>query len=85
MADKLANMGFLPFVPLHSHFWHFLSPHPYEFWTTMDLEWVLRCDCILRMEGESSGADNEIKYAEEHGIPVFYSLDDLLIWAKEPQ
>jgi hypothetical protein len=83
MADKLSELGFAPYPPLYSHFWHLISPHPYEFWTKMDLEWVLRCDCLLRTEGESSGADNEIKFAQEHEIPVFYSLDDLVDWAKE--
>jgi hypothetical protein len=85
MADKLAALGFAPYVPLHSHFWHFLSPHPYDFWTKMDLEWVLRCDCLFRVEGESSGADGEVKYAVEHNIPVFYSLEGLQKWAKEKE
>lgn len=86
MADKLAELGFAPYPPLYSHFWHLVSPHPYEFWTKMDLEWVLRCDCLLRMEGESSGADAEIKYAKANGLPVFYSLDALIAWyqQKEP-
>lgn len=77
MADRLSALGFAPYVPLYSHFWHFLSPHPYEFWTKLDLEWVLRCDCLLRMPGDSSGADNEVKYAQMNNIPVFYSVEEL--------
>ena len=49
VADKLVSLGFLPFPPLFSHFWHFLIPHQYEFWTILDLEWILHCDCVLRI------------------------------------
>ena len=82
VADKLAELGYLPYPPLLSHFWHLLSPHPYEFWTELDLDWVLRCDCVLRLPGESSGADRECGYAERHLIPVFYSIEELVEWAK---
>lgn len=78
VADKLAELGFAPFPPLYSHFWHFLSPHPYEFWMEQDNEWVLRCDCLLRIAGESSGADKEVAIALENDIPVFYSMYDLV-------
>jgi hypothetical protein len=78
VADRLAKNGYLPFPPLFTHFWHFLIPHPYEFWTQQDLEWILHCDCVLRLPGESSGADKEVEFAEEHNIPVYYEIDDLL-------
>lgn len=77
VADQLANMGYLPYPPLYSHFWHMLSPHPYEFWTRLDLEWVRRCDCVLRLPGKSSGADAEVEYARKHNIPVCFSVDEL--------
>jgi hypothetical protein len=41
----------------------------------------LRCDCVLRLPGESSGADAEISLAQEHDIPVFYSIEDVTNWA----
>jgi hypothetical protein len=75
-ADELAKRGYLPYPPLYTHFWHFLIPHPYEFWCALDLEWILHCDCILRLPGESSGADKEIKFALAHNIPVRYSIDE---------
>jgi hypothetical protein len=80
VADELAEKGFIPFPPLYSHFWHFLSPKPYEFWMTQDKEWVLRCDYLLRLPGESSGADREIEWAIENDIPVFYSVEGLVEW-----
>ena len=77
IADKLAKLGFIPYVPIWTHFWHLVSPHPYEFWTKMDLEFVKRCDCVLRIGGESKGADNEVIYAKSIGIPVYYSIEDI--------
>jgi len=77
-ADKLAKLGYLPFPPLFTHFWHFLVPHAYEFWIGMDLEWILHCDCLLRLPGESSGADKEVKFAIQNNIPVYYSIQELI-------
>jgi len=78
MADKLREYNYLPFCPLWTHFWHFLIPHPYKYWTEMDLEWLHICDCILRLPGDSFGADKEVEYMLRLGKPVFYSLLDLL-------
>lgn len=76
-ADQLLELGYAPYPPLYSHFWHFLSPKPYETWTTLDMEWVKRCDCVLRLPGESSGADAEVKLAKANNIPVFSSIEIL--------
>jgi hypothetical protein len=43
----------------------------------LDKEWVLRCDCLLRLPGESPGADEEVELAVKNNIPVFYSIDEL--------
>jgi len=77
MADTLMNYGYVPFVPLLSHFQHLCKPRVYQDWIDYDLEWVASCDCLLRLKGESSGADNEVKEAESLNIPVFYSLDGI--------
>lgn len=36
-----------------------------------------RCDGILRIDGESSGADAEVRIFEEKGLPVYYEIDQL--------
>ena len=77
MADVLMDKGFAPFAPLYSHFQHMAHPRPYQDWIKIDLVWVEVCDCVLRLPGESSGADGEIKYAEELGIKTYYSLEEL--------
>lgn len=76
-ADKLVELGFVPFPPLFCHFWHFLSPKTYEIWMMLDREWVLRCDALLRLPGESKGADEEVELALKNNIPVFYSIAQL--------
>ncbi|MFN8376939.1 MAG: DUF4406 domain-containing protein [Anaerolineae bacterium] len=41
---------------------------------------IERCDAILRLEGESKGADNDVKLAKERGIPVYYSIDEIPVY-----
>lgn len=53
-----------------------------EPWLTMDLEIVGRCDAVLRLPGESSGADGEVAHAKAANIPVFHAVEDVLAWAK---
>src|SRR5689334_7456256 len=38
---------------------------------------IERCDAILRLEGESKGADNDVRLAKERGIPVYYHMDEI--------
>jgi hypothetical protein len=35
------------------------------------------CDAVLRLEGASKGADNDVNIARERGIPVYYRLEDV--------
>ncbi len=76
-VDELMNLGFAPFAPLYSHFQHMAHPRPYEDWVKIDLEWVKVCDCVLRLDGESNGADGEVEFAGANGIKVFYTIDEL--------
>lgn len=36
-----------------------------------------KCDAVLRLEGESKGADNDVRIAKEKGLKIYYSLDDI--------
>lgn len=77
-ADSLIDLGFVPFVPLYTHFQHMYSPKNWDVWLEQDLEWVKVCDILLRLDGESTGADIEVKTAKEAGIPVVYSVTELV-------
>jgi len=39
---------------------------------------ITKCDAILRIEGESKGADQDIKVAVALGLPIHYRLEDIL-------
>ncbi len=76
VADKLMNAGFAPFTPLYSHFQHMAHPRPYTDWIKLDLEWINSCDGLIRILGESTGADGEVDHAQKLGIPVFFATLD---------
>lgn len=76
-ADRLADLGFAPFVPHATHFWHMLFPRPYEFWLELDNQFLPLCEVVLRLPGESKGADKEVDLAESLGIPVFKDIEKL--------
>jgi Domain of unknown function (DUF4406) len=39
---------------------------------------LTKCDAVLRLPGESKGADQDVKIAKERGLKVFYKLEDIL-------
>jgi len=77
VGEELIKLGFVPYLPLLSHFWNEISPHDYQYWLNYDMQWILRCDALLRLPGDSSGADKEVAYAMKMGIPIFYNLVDI--------
>ena len=77
VADELTKLGHTPYVPHLTLFWHFLDPHPIFFWYSYDLEWLKKCDVLLRLPGESKGADKEEEFARAKGIRVVYDIDDI--------
>ncbi len=75
----------VPIIPHITLLWHLVCPRPYDFWLAYDLETMAHCDVVLRIEGESSGADGEVRAAQKLGIPVVSSINDLKIWSDEWQ
>lgn len=75
----------VPFIPHLNVAWHLAFPHPVEYWYAYDLAFMPHCHALLRLPGESSGADAEVKAAAELGLPVFgaQKIADLLYWARE--
>ena len=66
------------------YLWECFSPYhagAYERWMELDFEWLDCCQALIRLPGDSAGADREIDYAHSHGIPVFHSLENFLSWA----
>lgn len=76
-AEEVLHYNHVPFVPHLSHLWHLVKPHPYDFWIAMDLAWLMKCDAVLRIPGESPGADEEVKLARALSKPVYYSINEI--------
>lgn len=36
-----------------------------------------KCDAVLRLEGASKGADEDVRVAKERGLKVYFSIDDV--------
>jgi hypothetical protein len=51
---------------------------PHSEWINNDLPLVERSDAVLRLPGESRGADEECEYALACGIPVYECILDLV-------
>lgn len=70
--------GFIPYAPLLGHYIDQHYSMACEWWLEFDLNWVEVCDCVLRLDGRSDGADREVEHAKKLNIPVYYSLNELL-------
>ena len=42
------------------------------------------CDAVLRLEGASQGADQDVRIAEARGIPVYRSIDEVPVLEAAP-
>jgi hypothetical protein len=38
---------------------------------------LAKCDAVLRLEGESKGADEDVRIAKERGLKIYYQLEDV--------
>ena len=76
-ADVLWERGYIPFIPHLYHHWHGLSPKPYEQWMEMGAAFLKRCDAVLRLPGESPGADREVEMAQGLSMPIYFGIADL--------
>lgn len=77
-SQMLLTLGYTPYCPLLTHWWHLEHPLEWAEWMRYHLKWLNVCDCLYRMAGESVGADIEVEYAKKIGIPVYYNMDQLL-------
>ena len=80
VADRVLERGHFPLIPHLTHFWHLVSPKEYDFWLKYDASFIKYwADAMLRLSGESAGADAEVSIAEQLGKPVYYHVEDLPI------
>lgn len=90
-ACELMAAGLTPVVPHGSCFWGAAvtpdgafrpevshGPFTHADWLAVCLPVVRRCDALVRLPGESSGADMEAAEARSRGIPVYPGVAELL-------
>ena len=80
VGEKIASFGMIPYIPHLTHFWHLLHSHPVDYWYRYDFHWLDVCDCLLRLPGESHGADEEMKRMVENHRMVFLDTESLVDW-----
>lgn len=74
----LINAGFAPLVPHLTHFMDGTDSLGHDTWLDVDLQWVRAADAVLRLPGESKGADIEVWHANDVSIPVYHSVVALI-------
>lgn len=75
---ELMDAGHEPFCPILSHFLDLFFPRPWGEWLRVDLAWVEVSEALVKLPGESVGADREAVRAETIGIPVYHSVEGFL-------
>lgn len=52
-------------------------------WLAVDFALVTAAECVLRLRGESLGAEMETKLARACGKPVFNTVEEVIAWGRE--
>lgn len=75
---ELVRLGYAPLCPQLSFFAEpFMREFTHGDWLGIDLPWVAVADVVLRLPGESVGADMEVAKARQASIPIVSSIEEL--------
>lgn len=75
---ELVALGYSPMAPQLSYFIAEVIPQTHAEWLDIDIPWVSVADAVLRLPGESEGADEETEAANYFDVPVYHSLAELV-------
>jgi hypothetical protein len=75
-AQEVREAGYSPYIPHLFAFVDYLTPVSYEDAMRHCFVWIEACDGLLFL-GTSPGAEREVKFAKELGIPVFFSVEEI--------
>lgn len=81
-GDEVLKLGHTPYIPHLNHFWHLVCPGAYKQWLALDLKWLETCHALIRLPGESVGADKEVVFALEHGM-IVNTLEEFREWVQQ--
>ena len=84
---RLIELGYVPHCPQLTVFCELIRPGkiPYKDWLALDKHYIDDSDVVLRLEGDSVGADVECQYAKSCDKRIFYGLPSLLWLAPRPE
>jgi hypothetical protein len=75
--EDLLHLGCTPFLPQLSILQEMIAPLPYETWLEYDFDIIRdQADAVIRLPGESPGADREVALAHKLFLPVFQWPED---------
>lgn len=72
VQSRLLDVGIPSICPHLSHFADLVSPRPYDDWLGLACAQLEQCGRVLRIKGESTGADHEVRHAARNDIPVWF-------------
>lgn len=83
MGAELLSMGVSPYVPHLDYQFNLVQSEAHidvDTYYKHDLEWLKLCDCMLVLPGweHSKGVNNEIAFAEQNNIPIYFSKEQLI-------
>jgi len=80
VANELMEAGFCVYIPHLSVIWDAITPQPRSFWMKLDLWMIERSQIILRLDGYSEGAEEDIKHANslKDDIKIYYDKKVLI-------
>lgn len=78
---ELMDLGYYPFCPHLGYYLDRMQERPWKEWIEHDLQWIEHCDALLRLPGDSVGAEIEARFAKHLEKMVFDDLTELQQWA----
>ena len=76
LGQRLWEAGFAPYVPHLNLLWHVVAPAPPGQWYALDLEWLDACAALIRLPGESPGAEGEALRALTNDVVRAFLVPD---------
>lgn len=77
-ASLLVDAGCKPYVPLFNHFIQIRRNKFDDVWLNLELEWLVECDAVFRLQGYCERTEREIEFARSKNIPVLFSMNEVL-------
>jgi hypothetical protein len=78
-AAKLIRSGYFPIVPHFSWLIEMIDPAIHRgLWMAVDKWAIVQCRALIRLEGVSVGAAEEVQHAFNYGISVWSSVEAFL-------